>query len=235
MKTQTLLLSFILILVLFALGSVPTSTLDVAVAALVRGELTSTLHIVSDSSWLVSGILVSGWETVEFDDSGWEFTVIPAPVNCGFPTCSFIGKPDISTMWSAIQYQTIYLRKQFFIESSSAVLSATIETRCDDDHDVYINGTLVASDWDGVAGPLLKTDIRTNLQNGKNVIAIKAGDTGGCRHLCVDANIILQTYSVTSRIDWWCKSEINGGRIGQKAGSGKAPRARERDVSAIYS
>ncbi|MBM3131266.1 MAG: hypothetical protein FJ009_21915 [Chloroflexi bacterium] len=40
---------------------------------------------------------------------------------------------------------------------------------------------------------------------------------------------------VTSRIDWWCKSEINGGRIGQKAGSGKAPRARERDVSAIYS
>ncbi|MBM3129866.1 MAG: hypothetical protein FJ009_14735 [Chloroflexi bacterium] len=40
---------------------------------------------------------------------------------------------------------------------------------------------------------------------------------------------------VTSRIDWWCKSEINGDRIGQKAGSGKAPRARERDVSAIYS
>jgi len=41
--------------------------------------------------------------------------------------------------------------------------------------------------------------------------------------------------AVTSRIDWWCKSEINGDRIGQKAGSGKAPRARERDVSAIYS
>ncbi|MBM3128786.1 MAG: hypothetical protein FJ009_09205 [Chloroflexi bacterium] len=49
------------------------------------------------------------------------------------------------------------------------------------------------------------------------------------------ADRVIVQYAVTSRIDWWCKSEINGGRIGQKAGSGKAPRARERDVSAIYS
>jgi len=37
------------------------------------------------------------------------------------------------------------------------------------------------------------TDIANYLQTGLNVIAIKANDTaGGCRHICLDANIQLE-------------------------------------------
>ena len=68
----------------------------------------NALRIVSDGSWRVSGNILPGWETVDFDDSDWEYAAAPAPVNCGWDYCVFN----------------------------------------DDDHDVYINDFLVASDWD---------------------------------------------------------------------------------------
>jgi hypothetical protein len=149
---------------------------------------TSTLRIVSDGTWRVSGNHEPGWETIGFDDSSWGFSVAPAPVACGWVNCWY--DPDVFTMWSEVQHVTIYLRRSFVLVDSTAVISATIKTSSDDDHDLYINGTLVASDWNGYAGPTLTTDIKEHLQTGLNVIAIKASDTaGGCRSMCVDANI----------------------------------------------
>lgn len=145
-------------------------------------------RIVSDNHWRVSGELIPGWETLGFDDSAWEYTVAPAPVNCGWDHCIF--NPDILTMWSQIQYVTIYLRRSFEIPRDMPVASASIDSICDDDQDVYVNGTLVASDWNGVAGPLLEADITNDVLPGANVIAIKANDTAGvCRHICVETNI----------------------------------------------
>jgi hypothetical protein len=76
------------------------------------------------------------------------------------------------------------------LEDVTDLVSVIVQSGCDDDHDLYINGVLVASEWDGFAGPDLFTDIKANLQPGKNVMAIKASDTaGGCRVMCVDTTI----------------------------------------------
>jgi len=152
------------------------------------GEL--TLRIVSDASWRVSGTLVSGWETIAFDDSAWEFTVAPPPGSCGTEHCW--DDPDVITMWSNVQHETIYLRRSFSLESNATVIAATIKSGADDDHDLYINGVLVASNWDGGCDPEgdMTTDIREYVQPGTNVIAIEACDSaGGCRVMCVDATI----------------------------------------------
>jgi len=161
-----------------------SSSLDYGLTAI---EFT-TIRIVSDNSWRVTAEYTPGWETVDYDDSAWGCATTPAPVNCGWENCW--DDPGVWTLWSEDQYETIYLRKSFYIQDVSSVLSAAIATRCDDDHDLYLNGSLVASDWDGYAGPILKTDITAHLKTGANVLAVKASDThGGCRHMCVDATI----------------------------------------------
>jgi hypothetical protein len=162
-----------------------------------------TLRIVSDGSWRVSATSMPGWETIGFDDSSWDFTVSPAPVACGWVNCG--NDPDVFTMWASDQHQTIYLRKSFVLASSASVISATIKTTCDDDHDLYVNGTLVASDWNGSAGPELVTDIEAHLLTGVNVIAVKANDTaGGCRWMCVDAVINVEP------ADWLSTDPVSG-------------------------
>jgi hypothetical protein len=59
----------------------------------------------------------------------------------------------------------------------------------DDDFDLYVNGMLVRSDWNGEASYFVD-DISTLVQTGFNVIAIKVSDTfGGCQHLGFDVII----------------------------------------------
>ncbi|MCC7353737.1 MAG: hypothetical protein IT330_08270 [Anaerolineae bacterium] len=96
-------------------------------------------------------------------------------------------------MWGTnpVEHQILYIRKTFNIANVATVISATIRTRSDDDHDLYVNGTLVAADWDGGAGPILTRDLRPYLVNGMNAIAVKASDTyGNCQSMCVDAAIV---------------------------------------------
>jgi hypothetical protein len=152
--------------------------------------LRETLRIVSDDEWRVSPNFEPRWELVEFDDSDWEYTVAPAG-NCAADYCwDDPDHDDVLTMWSFDQHQTIYLRRSFVLDVST-VFSATVWSGCDDDHDLYINGVLVASDWNGFAGPTLVTDIKPYLNPGVNTIAVKASDTyGGCRYMCVDAIIV---------------------------------------------
>ncbi len=165
------------------------------------------LRIVSGNNWRVTDEYTVGWEALNFNDSAWECSIAPAPVNCEYEHCW--SDPDVYTMWSEEQSIGIYLRKTFFIQDVSSVLHATILTRSDDDHDLYINGTLVASDWDGLAGPILVTDISMVLHTGVNVIAVMANDTfGGCRHMCVDAVIELRPTTPD-----WLMLEPNAGAL----------------------
>jgi hypothetical protein len=174
------------------------------------------VHIASDATWRVSGTEVSGWQTAEFDDASWESTVAPAPDNCGWANCGQTGFPSL-TMWSASPNKTIYLRKTFYLDPQLSVVSGTIKTCSDDNHDLYVNGTLVASDWDGPAGPTLVSDLKPSLRPGTNVIAIKADDTmGGCRWMCVDATIEFAAgpaYSVSGRVANASQTPLAGVRI----------------------
>jgi hypothetical protein len=194
-------------------GEVVTRTLTITNTGLtsadyvISGFQDPVLRIVSDSNWRVSSEYAPGWELIHFDDTAWDCALAPAPVNCGWENCW--DDPNVFTMWSVDQYETIYLRKPFVIADAAAVHSAAITTRCDDDHDLYINGTLVASDWDGYAGPIVDTDITKNLVTGDNLIAIKASDThGGCRHMCVDAYIHFEASTPD-----WLVSEPRSGAI----------------------
>jgi hypothetical protein len=75
---------------------------------------------------------------------------------------------------------------------TSNVISATVWSGCDDDHDLYINGVLVVSDWNWGSGPTFVTDIAPYLTTGINTLAVKASDSFGiCRSMCVDATIVM--------------------------------------------
>ncbi len=63
-----------------------------------------------------------------------------------------------------------------------------ILTFADDDYDLYVNGTLVRSNWDGWASEIPnQDDISSLVQSGDNVVAIKARDTAGtCQSIAFD-------------------------------------------------
>jgi hypothetical protein len=158
------------------------------------GIITSTLEIRSDATWRLSSVPADGWQRPDFDDSAWAFAISPAPNACGWSSCGQ-NFPGSLSIWDASgQAYKIYVRKTFYIQESASIGSASVRTLADDDHDVYVNGTLVASDWDGVAGPELITDVKPYLRSGNNVIATVAQDTaGGCRWLCAyGKNVLVQ-------------------------------------------
>jgi cysteine-rich repeat protein/predicted outer membrane repeat protein len=161
----------------------------------------SEIRVVSDSTWKYSETLQAGWETVAFDDSSWSTTIAPSGglCECGSAQCrcadvasEFLPSGSAVSMWgrNPVDHQVLYLRKSFVIDEVTHVAAATIHTLSDDDHDLYFNGTLLGSDWDGVAGPALTRDLRPYLVNGVNVIAVRASDSYGiCQRMCVEALI----------------------------------------------
>ncbi len=158
------------------------------------------VHIISDVTVKYSETLVPGWETVAFDDSTWLNVVAPSGGLCDPSVPSRIPDSEALPVWSQTpqQFQTIYARKTFI---AALPTSATIQTFVDDDFDLYVNGVLVRSDWDGVASYFVD-DISALVQNGVNVIAIKASDTfGGCQNLAFDVTISGVPQAVVVPID----------------------------------
>lgn len=156
------------------------------------------LALVSDSSWRASLVEVPGWTTVGFDDSGWSMAVTPAPERCGMEfTPELMGRPyrswerpGVQTMWSREQQRFVYVRKSFYVPSASAVTSSMLSVISDDDHIFYINGTRLYAEQDGLAGPIIETDLAPYLRTGTNVIAMMGDDScGGCRWFMVNGTI----------------------------------------------
>jgi len=148
------------------------------------------LIIESDSTWRVSTTSVEGWENSDFDDSAWLNASSPNPNNGGHDTSLVSSDSDIvaTSMWSNGANSSVFLRKSFQLENY-AIESAIIYSVGDDDRKIYVNGILVDSDMDRLAGPYLKTDIKTYLQKGKNVIAVHGIDYGGNSAVYVYAKI----------------------------------------------
>jgi hypothetical protein len=163
-------------------------------------------HIISDATVKYSETLVQDWETVAFDDSTWLNAVAPSGGLCDPSIPSRIPDSEALPVWSQTpqEFQTIYARKTFI---AALPISATIQTMVDDDFDLYVNGVLVRSDWDGEASYFID-DISDLVQNGINVIAIKASDTfGGCQHLAFDVTVETATANCApppaGLISWW--------------------------------
>jgi hypothetical protein len=152
------------------------------------GDKDWVIHIISDASVKYSEALVPGWETVAFDDSTWLNVSAPTAGLCDPSVVTPIPDSDALHVWSQTPYehQTIYARKTFILKQGNL---ATIKIRVDDDFDLFVNGVLVRSDWNGVCS-YFEDDISALIRHGINVIATKATDSAGaCQHLAFDVTI----------------------------------------------
>jgi hypothetical protein len=79
-----------------------------------------------------------------------------------------------------------YLRKSFTLDSAPTLaqmggdfLAADARNVIDDDALIYINGTLVFEDHDGIATHIPLTDVAAYLHEGQNLIGAKIHDVAG--------------------------------------------------------
>jgi hypothetical protein len=153
-------------------------------------------HIVSDPSWRYSEAMFAGWETHSFDDASWPSVLVPTagPCPADDPACRIPGSAA-EPMWSPNEVQEVYLRRTFTITdecSAGCTLSATVRAKIDDDYDLYVNEVLVGSNWDGEVNGIEQVSVGQYLLRGRNVLAIRAVDYGGCRYATVDLAISME-------------------------------------------
>jgi len=159
----------------------------------------------SDSTWRASSDLQPDWTQPNFDDSGWAQSSAPNPGACGATGCYFSGEQiPTQPMWAAEEQTLCYLRKEIVIPAGVSILSAWIQIGADDDFDLYVNGTLAASEANGWGGPTIQTDISLYLHEGVNVIAIMGNDSaGGCRSICAYGEAAYIDYSAPPSTYYW--------------------------------
>jgi hypothetical protein len=115
--------------------------------------------------------------------AGVNTTVSVANTTSGLPTPTIA---DANWIWntpgasSSAPSGTIYVRKTFDVADASAVTSAVLRIAVDDEHDTYVNGTLVtslhiANGW----RTSNVVDIRPLLVDGTNVVAVAATNGSG--------------------------------------------------------
>jgi hypothetical protein len=130
----------------------------------------------TDSSWKVTtSAPVVNWNTNSaFDDSGWQSATVLYNVS------DYVSGYVAKGIWSSGgQFSTtetqVWARSIFNL--SSLPLAAWLDSAFDDDGDIYINGTQVVSNHDGVAGyASLSLDLMPYLVLGNNLIAFTATD-----------------------------------------------------------
>lgn len=111
-----------------------------------------------------------GWEQSDFDDSGW------TEANGGFGTSDTPGS-RVGTTWST---NNIWLRKSYRLDKVPA--NPNLWAHYDEDGEVYLNGTQVATLKGYIVEYKLVTipaDKRAALKEGKNVMAVHCGQKGG--------------------------------------------------------
>lgn len=140
----------------------------------------------------------AGWNTsLVYDDSnaaGWNTPV--ARDESGY------GATLNNNIWAdaeGIGQTPAYFRKQFFLSvlPTAAWIGSDLlndfSNVVDDDVQIYINGSLVFDDTDGMATFFPVTDILSYLHEGANLIAVKAHDSvGGNEHF----SLVLQAVDV---------------------------------------
>ena len=152
--------------------------LAVALAVGVASTASATQIVNTDSSWLATNTLPDPtWSSdLSFDTTGWTNAyVVDSPVSP--PDPCFMGA---SCIWydnqnSATQFA--WLRKTFTI--SDPISAATLFGGIDDDADIYVNGTQVLSNHDGLAGGFTPIDVTALLIPGVNLIAVAVVDNFG--------------------------------------------------------
>ena len=133
----------------------------------------ATTYVGSNATWKITGSSPSaGWNSdAGFDDSSWGRAVSLLPRD---PTLS----PEADSVWDGPTITSgsrkVWLRKTFTL--SSDVDSAALEAACNDDMEVWLNGTRAISDTDGVSTHRTVSDVRSLLVPGQNLVAASCSD-----------------------------------------------------------
>lgn len=134
---------------------------------------TRTTYVGSNATWKITGSTPSaGWnDDAGFDDSSWRPATSLLPRD---PTIS----AEADSVWDGPTITSgsrkVWLRKTFTL--SSAVESAVLVAACNDDMEVWLNGTRVISDTDGVFTSRVVNDVRSQLVPGQNLLAASCVD-----------------------------------------------------------
>lgn len=149
-----------------------TST-DILKVNVTSEEIDTIKVVISGSDWKANSGEVAGWTEAGFNDTNWQNAASPSP----YHYISEYFPENAPTMWSQEDVATVYLRKEFPIQDSVTVMSAIAKIYADDDHELYINGSLVHTDMDSESE--FTINVKNYLKRGQdNVIAIKAIDNG---------------------------------------------------------
>ena len=175
-----------------------TATMTITSAAL---ALTATIPV--DTSWRAIGPVGDltgqginnapslaweashvGWNTLtSFDDSdsaGWKNAVQVIHPNVPFTRYWVDGTETVGS-------SPAYFRKVFNIPGP--LQSGTLDFNVDDDAKIYVNGTLVFDDSDGLVDDVSGLNIFAQLHTGVNLIAVKAHDQQGAQSIQGQLNI----------------------------------------------
>ncbi|HEX5735104.1 MAG TPA: zinc-dependent metalloprotease family protein [Blastocatellia bacterium] len=141
----------------------------------------------SNVSWKVSLSAPANWADVNFDDSGWANASEVGPYGIGPWGIGVSGMPldtPAKWIWSAdnIGHDVVYVRLSFN-EGTSPTPVAIITA--DNAYDFYFNGSFKGSgnNWTQAQSYNLQ------LQQGKNVVAIKGIDLGGVAALLAEVRV----------------------------------------------
>lgn len=134
----------------------------------------ATVLTATDSGWKVTAATPdTGWNNnAAFDDSAWQAATELYNVSDYVP--GYVAKG----IWSSGQFssETQFWARGIF-NLATLPLAAWLDSAFDDDGDIYINGTQVVSNHDGVAGyASLSLDLTPYLVLGDNLIAFTATD-----------------------------------------------------------
>lgn len=133
-----------------------------------------TTRIDTGSTWRVTAAPPStAWTTLGFDDASWPQAVVVVPAG-GSPGQVGDSIWDLGPTVSSGSQQ-VWVRRTFSIPGA-AIDSALLDIACNDDMQVWVNGTSVVTDADGVTTVRLGVNIASALVVGQNVIAASCRD-----------------------------------------------------------
>jgi hypothetical protein len=159
----------------FATRPALAATLAFCAAAALAPAHADTL-LKTDASWKVTtGAPAAGWNTVlAFDDTAWQ-SATPLYDVSDYLGPSYTAQGIWSSGGQFSSTETALWARQVWTLAAMPA-SAALEGGFDDDVDLWINGTLVLSDHNGVANAVGVADLLPYLQVGQNLIAFAATD-----------------------------------------------------------
>ncbi len=136
------------------------------------GSGPTTTTVSTDANWRVTAAAPTGaWQIQSFNDSAWGSAVVIAPAGPG------VGAPSIWDLGPTTQSGSLQIwTRHLFIVPGQTVDSALLDVACNDDMSVWINGTQVVNDMNGVNTFIQAQDLRSFVVPGDNVIAATCRD-----------------------------------------------------------